>query len=76
MLKNGRRVAAEQIVEEESRVVYETAWGKFSLAKSLVDPGVLAASNKSNAATIDDTRDDLLSRRQKLRDIWRRFFLQ
>jgi len=37
VLKNGRRVVAEQVTEEETRVVYETAQGKFSLPKSLVD---------------------------------------
>jgi len=37
VLKNGRRVVAEHVTEEENRVVYETAQGKFSLPKSLVD---------------------------------------
>src|SRR5258708_20197717 len=37
VLKNGRRVVAENVTEEETRVVYETPQGKFSLAKSLVD---------------------------------------
>ena len=37
VLKNGRRVVADIVTEEETRVVYETAQGKFSLAKGLVD---------------------------------------
>jgi tetratricopeptide (TPR) repeat protein len=37
VLKNGRRVVADSVTEEDTRVVYETALGKFSLAKSLVD---------------------------------------
>src|SRR6185369_5218339 len=49
---------------------------RIRFAKSLVDPGVLAARNKSKAATIDDTRDGLPSPRRRLRDTWRRLFLQ
>jgi tetratricopeptide (TPR) repeat protein len=37
VLKNGRRIVADTVAEEEGRYVYETALGKFSLAKSLVD---------------------------------------
>jgi tetratricopeptide (TPR) repeat protein len=37
VLKNGRRLVADTVTEEENRFVYETALGKFSLAKSLVD---------------------------------------
>jgi tetratricopeptide (TPR) repeat protein len=37
VLKNGRRLVADTVLEEENRYVYETALGKFSLAKSLVD---------------------------------------
>ena len=37
VLKNGRRIAGDNVVEEETRVVYETGQGKFSLSKSLVD---------------------------------------
>ena len=37
VLKNGRRLVADTVVEEDNRYVYETPLGKFSLAKSLVD---------------------------------------
>jgi tetratricopeptide (TPR) repeat protein len=37
VLKNGRRIVADTVAEEENRYVYETPLGKFSLAKTLVD---------------------------------------
>ncbi len=37
VLKNGRRIVAEQVSEEETRVSYETSAGKLSLPKSMVD---------------------------------------
>src|ERR1700756_397137 len=49
---------------------------RIRFAKSLVDAGVLAAINKSNTATIDDTQDDLLLLPQTLRDTQRKLFLQ
>src|SRR6266481_7000877 len=49
---------------------------RIRFAKSLVDPGVFAASNKSKAATIDDTRDGLPSPRRRLPGMWRKLFLQ
>ena len=54
VLKNGRRVVADQVIEEENRVVYETAQGKFSLSKALVDhverDGALPAATGARAA--------------------------
>ncbi len=37
VLKNGRRVVAESVTEEGSRVIYQTQQGAFTLPKSLVD---------------------------------------
>jgi Flp pilus assembly protein TadD len=37
VLKNGRRVAAGRVTEQDQRYVYETANGSFSLPKSLVE---------------------------------------
>jgi tetratricopeptide (TPR) repeat protein len=37
VLKNGRHLVADTVLEEENRYVYETSQGKFSIAKSLVD---------------------------------------
>lgn len=37
VLKNGRRVVADVVTEEENRIVYETPTGKFSLSKALVE---------------------------------------
>ncbi len=36
-LKNGRRIVADSVVEEETRYIYETSQGKVTLPKSLVD---------------------------------------
>ncbi len=37
VLKNGRRIFASFVTEEDGKVSYETAAGKFSLPKSIVD---------------------------------------
>lgn len=37
VLKNGRRVVAESVTEEATRVVYQTQQGAFTLPKSMVD---------------------------------------
>ena len=37
MLKNGRRIAAQSVVEEGDKVRYQTAAGELSLPKSIVD---------------------------------------
>ena len=47
---------------------------RIRFAKSLVDPGVLAASNKSKAAASDETPDGLLSPRRKCRGRLRKLF--
>ena len=36
VLKNGRRIVAESVTEEEQRVVYETREGRFTLPRSIV----------------------------------------
>ena len=33
VLKNGRHLVADTVLEEENRYVYETSQGKFSIAK-------------------------------------------
>jgi tetratricopeptide (TPR) repeat protein len=37
VLKNGRRIAAAKVIEEEGRVSYETSAGRLTLPKSIVD---------------------------------------
>src|SRR5260221_3856484 len=37
VLKNGRRITAEKVTEEERHVIYETAEGVVSLPRSIVD---------------------------------------
>ncbi len=37
VLKNGRRIFASRVVEEDGKVSYETTAGRFSLPKSIVD---------------------------------------
>ena len=57
VLKNGRRIKADHVYEEDTRVTYWTAAGELSLPKSLIDrvikeegpsPGALAAPPLSN----------------------------
>src|SRR5882724_6700407 len=58
------------------RAPVRSSTDRIRFAKSLVDPGVLAASNKSEAATIDDRRDGLPSPRRRPHGMWRKLFLQ